>query len=84
MYSAKEVADLVRHLHVPKSNIWCFTGFLFEELDSDPDMATLRDMCSHIVEGPFEIDKRDVTLRFRGSTNQRIFRNTGGDWVADF
>ena len=32
----------------------------------------IKQICDYIVDGPFEIDKRDVSLAFRGSRNQRI------------
>jgi hypothetical protein len=34
------------------------------------------------VDGKFEIEKRDITLKFRGSSNQRIFKRTdNNEWV---
>lgn len=56
----------------PGKDIWCWTGFYFEDLLQDPER---REMLNHIdvlVDGPFEIDKRNLKLKFRGSENQRI------------
>lgn len=59
----------------PTKDIWLWTGFTWEELMTDLSNKTLADILNSIdvlVDGPFEIDKKDLTLRFRGSSNQRI------------
>lgn len=73
-YSAKEVNEFLDKLDVSDYTIWAYTGFTMEELlKENEDMITLLNRCDYIVDGPFEIDKRDITLNFRGSSNQRIF-----------
>ena len=49
-------------------NIWLWTGYKFEEISMIPNI----DVFDVIVDGKFEIDKRDLTLPWRGSTNQRV------------
>ncbi len=62
----------------PNKNIWCYTGYLFDkELLSDSrarceytdEMISLIDV---IVDGEFKQDLYDISLVFRGSSNQRI------------
>jgi anaerobic ribonucleoside-triphosphate reductase activating protein len=62
----------------PQKTIWCFTGFLLdEELQQDSyarcevtdELLTLIDV---LVDGRFVKALHDITLRFRGSSNQRI------------
>ena len=57
-------------------NIWCYTGYTFEELLEAMKVDTsLRDFLNNIdvlVDGKFEEDKKDLNLKFRGSSNQRI------------
>ena len=62
----------------PDKTVWCYTGDLFEDL---MDPASLRHtevteelmgLIDILVDGPFEQDKHDISLRFRGSYNQRI------------
>ena len=62
----------------PDKNIWCYTGFDFEK-DVVGKMAknneTTRELLKYIdviVDGKFEEDKRDLKLKFRGSSNQKI------------
>lgn len=54
----------------PDKTIWIYTGYWLEEL-SGIQLDILK-YCDYIVEGPFEIDNRDTTIPFRGSTNQKI------------
>ena len=52
--------------------IWCYTGYRFEDLLTHPARRALAELCDVIVDGPFILAERDLTLRFRGSRNQRI------------
>lgn len=79
------LVDLLRQVHerLPKKNIWVFTGYRFEELTGQ-EKGTGRARCevtdemlSYIdvlVDGEFETDKKDISLQFRGSSNQRLIR----------
>lgn len=63
----------------PNKNIWCYTGYLLDTELLDPagrahtevtrELVGLLDV---VVDGRFEEDKKDIRLRFRGSSNQRI------------
>ena len=64
--------------------IWCYTGYRFEDLLEDPLRRELVELCDVIVDGPFILAERDLSLRFRGSRNQRIIdvaRSMGGNTV---
>ncbi|MGN1096017.1 MAG: anaerobic ribonucleoside-triphosphate reductase activating protein [Eubacteriales bacterium] len=63
----------------PQKNIWCYSGYLFEELTGKiPSRSRCEytdEMLSYIdvlVDGEFIEAKKDISLRFRGSSNQRI------------
>ena len=60
----------------PEKSIWCHTGDTYEELTSGPkrteDTDRLLSFIDILVDGPFVQDLKDITLRFRGSSNQRI------------
>ena len=62
----------------PEKNIWCYTGYTFDKdvmdgmckhWEETPELLSYLDV---IVDGKFEEDKKDISLRFRGSSNQRI------------
>jgi anaerobic ribonucleoside-triphosphate reductase activating protein len=56
--------------------VWLYTGYTIEELvelsKSDENVLDLVNNVDVIVDGPFIESKKDMTLRFRGSYNQRI------------
>ena len=52
--------------------IWCYTGYCFEDLLQHPLRRTLVELCDVVVDGKYIEAKRDLTLRFRGSRNQRL------------
>ena len=63
----------------PTKNIWCYTGYLLdaELLDEQGRAHTevtneLVSLLDVVVDGRFEEEKKDIRLRFRGSSNQRI------------
>jgi anaerobic ribonucleoside-triphosphate reductase activating protein len=62
----------------PNKDIWVFTGFKFEEVAEQ--MSEILDYVDYIVDGKFKIKKRDVSLAFRGSTNQRIWKKEEGEF----
>ena len=62
----------------PDKNIWCYTGYTFDKdvvdkmcntWEETPELLSYLDV---MVDGKFEEDKKDLKLRFRGSSNQRI------------
>lgn len=55
-----------------KKTIWCYTGYLFEDLIKHPSQANLLSYIDVLVDGPFEQSLRDESLLFRGSSNQRL------------
>ena len=59
----------VRFGHTKK--IWVYTGYTFEEIVSSGKKSSIQDI-DVLVDGRFEEDKKDLTLKFRGSSNQRI------------
>jgi anaerobic ribonucleoside-triphosphate reductase activating protein len=57
----------VKRLH-PAKTIWLYTGYQFENVAHLPMMEYV----DALVDGPFIEAEKDISLRFRGSRNQRI------------
>ncbi|MCT1904383.1 anaerobic ribonucleoside-triphosphate reductase activating protein [Oceanobacillus sojae] len=73
-YQAKAAANVARQLKAHGKNIWAYTGWTIEQLlkNKDPDQLELLKYVDVLVDGPFILAERDLTLSFRGSRNQRI------------
>ena len=72
MYQAAGFAELARAIHRrTNKDIWCFTGFRFEDLFQH-DQRELLEQLDVLVDGPYVASLRDPDLLFRGSSNQRI------------
>ena len=63
---------------LPNKTIWCYSGFTYEELltdESHPRCEVTDELLSLIdvlVDGKFVEELKDISLRFRGSANQRL------------
>ena len=70
------MAAIARGVKERGKNVFAFTGFTYEELvkkaQSGDGTQELLDLCDMIVDGRFVLAERDLSLRFRGSRNQRI------------
>ncbi|SFM17574.1 anaerobic ribonucleoside-triphosphate reductase activating protein [Pelosinus propionicus] len=53
-------------------NIWCYTGFTFEELLNRPDCLKFLQYIDVLIDGKFELALKSYDLLFKGSANQRI------------
>lgn len=75
----KEVALLVQRVKelFPDKTIWCWTGFLYEDLLSekvkDKNLSYLLDTLNVLVDGPFIESQKDLSLRYCGSKNQKVY-----------
>ena len=54
----------------PDKDIWIYTGYVYENLRED--QLKVLQYCDVLVDGPYKEELRDLTLPFRGSSNQRI------------
>lgn len=63
----KELAEEIKQKYKTKT-IWLYTGYLWEDI-ADWDIVKSLDV---VVDGRFELDKKDVQLHWKGSSNQRV------------
>lgn len=73
LYHPDEVLELTRAIKQKLGkNIWLYTGFTFEQISANKTLKSTLKYVDTIVEGPFIESLKDPSLRFRGSSNQRI------------
>jgi anaerobic ribonucleoside-triphosphate reductase activating protein len=78
----KDILHLIKRIReeCPKKTIWVYSGFTYEELTSkDPAIRCVTEYTEEIlknidilVDGKFVLARKNISLRFRGSSNQRI------------
>jgi anaerobic ribonucleoside-triphosphate reductase activating protein len=74
------IVDLLRQIKekYPEKSIWAFSGYLFDKDILSGRLGpweVTKEYLSYLdvlVDGPFVMAKKDLTLRFRGSSNQRV------------
>lgn len=70
---ANSLAKRVRDEFGLTKDIWVYSGYTYEQLlNGSEDKKELLSLCDVLVDGPFMIYLKDLSLRFRGSSNQRI------------
>ena len=78
IYQAEAIIPLAHSIKGAGMNIWCYTGFTFEQLREGIDEVPKKildeflSLVDVLVDGPFILDRRDISLLFRGSANQRL------------
>ena len=79
-FEPENQADIVALLRkikaeLPEKGIWAFSGYLFDRDILSGRLGDTREYLSYLdvlVDGPFVESKKNLSLRFRGSENQRI------------
>ena len=68
------LAELARLVHGAGGDVFCYTGYTYEQLLGldDPAVAALLREVGVLIDGPYLEAQRDLTLLFRGSANQRL------------
>ena len=73
LYQIEAVTELARQIKQQLGyNIWCYTGYLWEEILQHEEFMPLLQYVDVIVDGRFVLSQRNISLLFRGSNNQRI------------
>ena len=70
------IVELLRRIktELPTKSIWAFSGYLYEDIVSGK-LGNTKEYLSYLdvlVDGPFILEKKNLSLRFRGSENQRL------------
>ncbi|WP_214826362.1 anaerobic ribonucleoside-triphosphate reductase activating protein [Exiguobacterium algae] len=70
----EELAMLVQECKKQGKNVWVYTGYTLQQLENmeDTHVQYVLDHADVLVDGRFEQSLKDLSLRFRGSSNQRV------------
>ncbi len=72
MFQAGACAKIAKHAKEIGLNVWCYTGFTYEQVLKSKEMMKLLKQTDVLVDGKFDINEFSLNLDFRGSRNQRI------------
>ena len=81
----KALVELLKRVRqeLPNKNVWCYSGYTLEELTGKKPSRAFTDttlemlsMIDTLVDGEFVEELKDISLQFRGSSNQRIIKIT--------
>lgn len=76
MFQAKACAEIAKHAQKLGLNVWCYTGFTFEQLleltNNNKSILEFLQNIDVLIDGKFDIDLKSYDVKYRGSKNQRI------------
>ena len=76
MFQVDACLEIAKYARSKGLNVWVYTGYTFEELlviskSNNKYLEFLKNI-DVLIDGKFELENKDLSLKFRGSTNQRI------------
>ena len=74
MLKAQALLGVAKAAKARGMNVWCYTGYTYEQLMemNDPAQMALLDVIDVLVDGPYIARERSLDLLFCGSRNQRL------------
>ena len=73
-HNASEVLKIVKRVKMvfPNKDIWIYSGYVWENIIKDETLREIMKYTDILVDGAYVDELRDISLPFRGSSNQRI------------
>jgi len=75
-FQAEACLEIAKYAHALNLNVWCYTGFTFEQLIKlSKSKKVILDFLKQIdvlIDGRFILSEKSLNIKFRGSKNQRI------------
>ena len=73
-HNAPKVLEIVKRVKMvfPNKDIWIYSGYVWEDIIKDDTLKEILKRTDVLVDGAYIDELRDITLPFRGSSNQRI------------
>lgn len=68
-----ELVNLLDRIKVEaKKDIWLWSGYVYEDILNNQKQKNILEKVDVLIDGRFEIEDRDISLKYRGSKNQRV------------
>ena len=73
-HNAPKVLEIVKRVKMvfPNKDIWIYSGYVWEDIIKDETLREIMKYTDVLVDGAYVDELRDISLPFRGSSNQRI------------
>ena len=73
-HNAPKVLEIVKRVKMvfPNKDIWIYSGYVWEDIIKDETLREIMRYTDVLVDGAYIDELRDISLPFRGSSNQRI------------
>ncbi|MDU5107580.1 anaerobic ribonucleoside-triphosphate reductase activating protein [Clostridium sp.] len=69
----KDLSNLLKRIKLETNkSIWLWSGYLYENILSSNDRNDILKYVDVLIDGRFELNKRNISLKYRGSSNQRV------------
>lgn len=85
LFSAQDILFfLLEFKHrFPDKNVWLYTGFDLKSLlvENNTNIISVLNLCDYVVDGKYDYLKTSRKVPFRGSYNQKIWRNENGEFI---
>ena len=72
MLQVEALIELSKEIKKRNLNIVLYSGYTYEQIINDVNKKRLLELCDMLVDGKFELEKRSLSLLYRGSSNQRL------------
>lgn len=81
-YFLRELIIRVRYYY-PEIKIMLWTGYKYNDIKDKEDFKYILENIDYLIDGPFILKERDITLKWRGSRNQNIRNMKTGEIIND-
>lgn len=69
----KDLHNLLKRIkEETNKSIWLWSGYIYEDIVSDSNKNEILTYVDVLIDGRFQLDKRNISLKYRGSSNQRV------------
>ena len=85
LYQVEAFTELAKRIkEETNKDIWLYTGYTMSKILNEPRLSQILRYVDYVVDGPFVEELRDIDLKFRGSSNQTIYKIDNRFPIVDY